>query len=251
MPRLQPRAYTRIRQSARRNLYNPSGSASPGGWRKLKKKVLILSGVLLVLGAVFVLMLFLNKGSQGRCVSGNCKNGIGVRVFRDGTKYEGAFRNRKPHGYGKFSTPTKHYYDGLWRNGKKHGRGKYVYPGGAVYSGEFVENKKHGQGTYIWSDNTRYSGSWKNGEPEGEGVVILASGVIMRGMYRRGKIWNGRGIFIYDDGSRYVGSWKDGKRNGEGMMLDDHGGLMKKGVWQNDKLIAPSRSAPSAETGGK
>ena len=50
-------------------------------------------------------------------------HGLGKRVFRDATIYEGE-----------------------WRKGVQHGRGLELFPSGGVYEGEFEGGQKHGRG---------------------------------------------------------------------------------------------------------
>ena len=59
----------------------------------------------------------------------------------------------------------------------------------------------------------------------------------MRGRYEQGIVKEGSGLYIYDDGSRYSGEWKDGRRHGMGLLLDEHGGVMKSGRWENGELV--------------
>ena len=49
-------------------------------------------------------------------------HGLGKRVFRDATIYEGE-----------------------WRKGVQHGRGLELFPSGGVYEGEFEGGQKHGR----------------------------------------------------------------------------------------------------------
>jgi hypothetical protein len=43
-------------------------------------------------------------------------------------------------------------YEGAWRDGKRHGQGKYTYADGAVYEGEWCDDKRHGRGKYTYAD---------------------------------------------------------------------------------------------------
>ena len=49
--------------------------------------------------------------------------GEGVKVFADGSRYEGQ-----------------------WKDGKKSGKGRYIYPDGDVYEGQWLDDKAHGEG---------------------------------------------------------------------------------------------------------
>jgi hypothetical protein len=85
----------------------------------------------------------LRKG-KAECPNGDSSswdNCQGVKLYGDGSKYVGEFKNGKPHGYGSLSSPY----------------GKYV--------GEFKDNKLDGQGTaYNVDGSISYSGKWTNGQ---------------------------------------------------------------------------------------
>jgi len=82
----------------------------------------------------------LNYGKVG-CVSGNCKNGAGVYVYKDkSAKYVGQFVNSKPQGDG-----TIHYVNG------------------EQYKGEFKNGSFNGRGVLYQMDGTKVSGYWENG----------------------------------------------------------------------------------------
>jgi hypothetical protein len=49
----------------------------------------------------------------GKCIQGDCVNGVGTFVYQDGTRYVGE-----------------------WRDGKQHGQGTETYPDGSKYAGE-------------------------------------------------------------------------------------------------------------------
>ncbi len=57
------------------------------------------------------------------CISGNCRNGIGVRLNEAGQKYVGYFRRGQPSGKGVCYYPNGQRYDGQWKNGLRHGNG--------------------------------------------------------------------------------------------------------------------------------
>lgn len=74
------------------------------------------------------------------CLAGNCENGFGTYVFRDGSKYVGSFKNFLP-----------------------HGRGKVFYTNGERYEGEMAEAAFNGLGTLFLKDGSAVSGRWVNG----------------------------------------------------------------------------------------
>ena len=52
--------------------------------------------------------------------------GEGIKVFADGSRYEGQ-----------------------WKDGQKHGKGKYIYADGELYEGQWYQGKAHGEGTNV------------------------------------------------------------------------------------------------------
>ncbi|MEZ5042693.1 MAG: caspase family protein [Saprospiraceae bacterium] len=74
------------------------------------------------------------------CVEGDCQNGYGKYVYRDGAKYEGTFKNGFP-----------------------HGRGVVIYQNGERYEGEMANAAFSGFGTLFMQDGLKASGYWKDG----------------------------------------------------------------------------------------
>jgi hypothetical protein len=112
--------------------------------------------------------------SQGKCISGDCENGVGTYLWDDGAIYEGDWKNGKLHGIGitimydengmLFGT-----YDGEFKNGVQDGWGTetiysdegYLY---GTHVGYFKDDQANGWGIFIWRDGTIEKGEWKEGE---------------------------------------------------------------------------------------
>lgn len=82
-----------------------------------------------------------NAKSAKGCVEGNCKNGEGVYVYSDNTRYEGNFQGSVA-----------------------HGKGTCFYADGDMYSGEWKNHNFDGYGTMYINDGTILKGMWRTGE---------------------------------------------------------------------------------------
>ena len=76
--------------------------------------------------------------NQLGCISGDCNNGFGTFVDKEGT-YKGEWKDGKVHGYGEFQG-ILYDYNGEYLNGKKHGEGQIKYhKNGAIKTGKWIE----------------------------------------------------------------------------------------------------------------
>ena len=138
------------------------------------KKVLLLLCVLPLIGF-------------GQCVSGDCEDGFGTYINKEGDKYE------------------QYKYVGEWKNGQKHGQGVMImtWNSNDRYVGEWKNDKKDGYGTDKWVEvetgeiGGEYIGEFKDGEIFGEGtwIFIEIEGIESKGnvsSIKRGvwKNWN-------------------------------------------------------------
>ncbi|MCB0598157.1 MAG: caspase family protein [Lewinellaceae bacterium] len=95
-------------------------------------------------------------GAQARpekgCIYGNCQDGHGTYIFKDGNKYIGFFRNGLP-----------------------HGRGTVFYTNGERYEGEMGNAQFNGYGTLFMKDGSAVSGHWKDGAYAGAEKPLKSS----------------------------------------------------------------------------
>ena len=75
-----------------------------------------------------------------------------VKIYNDGEKYEGQFKDDKRHGKGIFYYASGDKYDGEWKNNNRHGKGIEYYADGAKYDGEWKYGYKHGRGIQYFAD---------------------------------------------------------------------------------------------------
>jgi hypothetical protein len=93
----------------------------------------------------------IEHGRMG-CVEGNCENGRGTYIYKDGAaKYTGSFKNSQP-----------------------EGEGVIYYANGERYKGAWALGSFNGKGTLFLTDGTQVTGYWKDGTFMGETDPALA-----------------------------------------------------------------------------
>jgi hypothetical protein len=77
----------------------------------------------------------------------NVKEGFGVAIYSNKTKYMGFWENDRPHGKGLVLLPCGSIYDGELFKGEPGGYGVKKCTNGEVYQGFYKRGKKNGKGT--------------------------------------------------------------------------------------------------------
>ncbi len=95
----------------------------------------------------FAALAFAQNDKKG-CVAGNCINGKGIYIYKDGTKYEGEFVERQAHGKGVCKYTNGDFYIGEWQNHTFHGKGTIHFNNGDKISGVWVRGEFMGVGKY-------------------------------------------------------------------------------------------------------
>ncbi|MEM6379912.1 MAG: caspase family protein, partial [Bacteroidota bacterium] len=84
---------------------------------------------------------FVEKGRTG-CVSGNCIDGQGIYIFKDGhAQYRGRFAGGQPHGRGTCNFANGDRYTGEWSTGRFHGVGTLHMANGHAANGIWSNGK--------------------------------------------------------------------------------------------------------------
>lgn len=148
-----------------------------------------------------------------------------VEKLADGSVFEGQFRGRDRHGWGKFTWST-----------------------GGSYSGQFDSNDMHGEGTYQWSDGSSYAGQWQRNNMGPKGVMEWTDGRKYEGQFRNGKK-HGEGQLLWPDGRSYTGQWEAGKQHGTGVTVTGKG-VSRKSLWEHGKLLRWLEDRVEPDTGG-
>ncbi len=185
------------------------------------------------------------------CIKGNCVNGKGTFIWPNGDKYNGNWKNQKPHGLGTFKWVNGTKYIGDWEFGIQNGQGTVTWANGDKYIGGRKNGEADGQGTFIFANGITQSGEWKNGnliETDSSGKAIgcvegncdngKGTGVWEKGFKYVGE-WkmqnmHGFGIGTWPNGDRYEGDWVNGQRTGQGKYFYSSGGGVYTGEWKNN-----------------
>lgn len=121
------------------------------------------------------------------------RHGRGVRVWSDGSRYEGDWFQDVQHGFGVYvgSGQFGARYEGEWKDGLRHGAGVesygntlglghtcplgFVHHGGArcFYDGQWERGRYHGEGTLTCGDGRQYHGQWSVGKRHGYGRLVM------------------------------------------------------------------------------
>ena len=102
-------------------------------------------------------------------------------------KYEGAYLNKKPHGYGTYTFNDGEKYKGEWKNGKRTGYGTNIWKTGEKYIGYWKNSKRNGIGINYYVNGSKFSGRWVDDLYNGKGTFSDKSGLIKEGVWRNGK----------------------------------------------------------------
>jgi len=96
---------------------------------------------------------------------------VEMKKFDNDSIYTGYVRakDEQREGPGMIVWPDNTRYEGEWRNDKAEGRGKLFHSDGDVYTGEWKQDKTDGHGEYVHADGTRYEGQWKDDLQHGQG----------------------------------------------------------------------------------
>ena len=103
---------------------------------------------------------------SGLACEGECKI-----TLRDGSVYEGAFREGMPHGGGTLTTLSGDRYVGDFANGLIHGEGVYSFSSGSKYAGDFKEGTFYGYGVLTRGNGDKYVGEFETNQFHGKGTL--------------------------------------------------------------------------------
>ena len=82
------------------------------------------------------------------------REGKGILIYQDGTKFEGLFKDDQINGLGRIIFKNGDHYTGDFFDGKFHGYGIYETKNGFKYTGEWEDGQRHGYSVEVWPDTT-------------------------------------------------------------------------------------------------
>jgi len=165
-------------------------------------------------------------------------NGLGTRVYSDGSQYSGEFRNGEPHGPGTLTRINGSVFQtGLWENGT------LLSPMEASARQNPV-NTQRSTGTQNACPGSYDSSTWNNCV----GAYTFGNGGQYVGEFRNDK-FNGQGTYTYPDGSEYVGEFRNDAFNGPGTLTRADGSV-QAGLWESNEFLEPQERVTENQTSG-
>ncbi len=173
------------------------------------------------------------------------RNGFGLRVFTNGSRYQGQWEDDKMSGHGLLTGAGGGKYEGKFHNGFRTGLGREQYgntmgieflcpmgyrhkgDGFCVYMGEWKRDHWHGEGEYRCCDGRLYRGHFEWGKKHGKGFQEYvqdshAGDPMLNGLYKR-KAYDGEwienmrvghGKLTYVNGDTLTGPFVQGQPHG-------------------------------------
>ena len=141
----------------------------------------------------------------------NRKDGIGIEIYKDGSKYLGEHKNGLKQGVGTYYWKDGSIYEGEWKNNLMDGYGIYKFKDGSICSGLWKSNQMNGFGKFNFPDVKCYIGFFKKDLKNGFGIIFWYQEKKAFVGYWKNNKQDGLGKFIFDNQIRY-GSWNQGNR---------------------------------------
>ena len=192
----------------------------------------------------------------GKSINGS-KEGFGIILWNNKTKYIGILKNNRVEGYGKFLCGNEEYkgqfqndvasgfgiysngdeveYTGYWLDNLEENYGYEKWKNGSEYKGEYLQGKKHGIGTYKWNNGCKYEGNWKNNEIEGFGIKYYNKNQVYIGEWKN-NLKDGFGELL-SIGRKYIGFFSKDQKDGFGISYWEKSNKAFVGFWKNGKQL--------------
>jgi len=140
------------------------------------------------------------------------KHGVGIFVWKDGSRLAGKWHQNAISGFGKYVGADGSIYAGHWERGLSKGVGEYRNSEGYIYRGEWANDLQEGMGEEFWSNGDTYRGQFQGGKKHGQGKMTFDDGSVYEGHFVENRI-AGYGKFA-SNFYTLKGKWKEGGLTG-------------------------------------
>lgn len=96
----------------------------------------------------------------GELNQAGCREGRGIQVWPDGSKYEGYWLNDKVQGLGRMIFTNGDAFVGEWIDSRISGKGRYKHKNGTFILGLWKDNMPHDFCEETWSDGAHFMGHY-------------------------------------------------------------------------------------------
>ena len=180
---------------------------------------------------------------KGKCISGDCSNGIGTFMDNYGSIFNGSWKNGKANGKGIYTTAEGDKYEGEWEDDCLYGYGKVTFPNGDVYKGNFHKDLFHGEGTYKYSNGAFYMGEYKNNKREGQGLFMFPDGAQYSGEFKN-DLKHGFGKYETSDGKKFIGTWESDKFIKDESLINANAKNRQERIGKSDSSVGFDETDP-------
>lgn len=176
---------------------------------------------------------------SAQCVSGNCIEGYGIKIYADGSRYIGAFFQGNRQGTGTCFWKNGSRFFGEWKGDKPDGPGVFINAQSVKQQGLWKKGKLFEENAalvtqHLFSATSRIQGCLSGDCISGFGVMIT-NGDIYMGDFKN-NLRQGVGICYFFNGTEYKGSWQSDKQHGYGVLTYPDG-TSRKGNWNNNYYV--------------
>jgi hypothetical protein len=189
--------------------------------------------------SLFLALAYLPASAQ--CISGDCLDGHGAYILKDGSRYIGKFEDGMPHGKGTCYYADGSNYSGQWQYRFPNGIGTMTLPDGRQKKGKWEQGIfKDDDGEFTEKAAERFmlaiqSGCVAGNCGNGEGVYAFADGSLYKGHFKDSLI-DGFGRYSYVNGDLYIGDFKQNFPDGEGATYKRSGTILN-GFWEKGEYV--------------
>jgi hypothetical protein len=88
------------------------------------------------------------------------REGVGIMIFNDGSKFSGEYKGGYRNGVIKAEYANDDVCWGMFKDGQQNGYNTYQWKNGETYTGQHKNGKKDGYGIFKWTDGATYHGQY-------------------------------------------------------------------------------------------